>query len=103
MHSTDVLDLSAEPSALQGLTSEQQDRLTRVLDQYLSALADGVPPRAEDAVRGASGPGRAAARLPGPLAGSARIGGRVRQARRARRAAGPGRLLETRRDWATSS
>jgi serine/threonine protein kinase/tetratricopeptide (TPR) repeat protein len=45
MRSTDFPDLSAEPSALRGLTEEQQDRLTRVLDQYLSALADGVPPR----------------------------------------------------------
>ncbi len=43
MHSSDLSDLSAEPSAIRRLTPQQKDRLTDVLDQYLSALENGVP------------------------------------------------------------
>ncbi len=41
-------NLSVEPAALQQLTAEQKERLTDVLDQYLSALERGVPPGAEN-------------------------------------------------------
>ena len=37
-------DLSAEPSILGDLTSDQRERLTRVLDDYLLQLDTGVPP-----------------------------------------------------------
>jgi hypothetical protein len=48
MQPSDFSNLSAEPSAFQGLTAEQKDRLTDILDRYLSALESGVPlPREE--------------------------------------------------------
>src|SRR5690349_2538542 len=37
------LDLSVEPSAIGQLTAEQRERLTDILDRYLSALEQGVP------------------------------------------------------------
>lgn len=43
MQSFDATDLSAEPSAIQRLTPEQKERLTDILDGYLSSLATGVP------------------------------------------------------------
>lgn len=43
MHSFQPCDLSAEPSAIRQLTPEQKDRLTDILDRYLSSLAAGVP------------------------------------------------------------
>jgi len=43
MQSFDSSDLSAEPPAIQRLTPEQKDRLTEILDRYLSSLAGGVP------------------------------------------------------------
>ncbi len=48
MHSTDFSNLSAEPSAIRGLTPEQKERLTEILDRYLSALENGVPPPPEE-------------------------------------------------------
>ena len=41
------LDHSIEPSTIRGLSDEQKARLTEILDQYLSSLADGVPPPRE--------------------------------------------------------
>ncbi|MCY2992747.1 MAG: tetratricopeptide repeat protein [Planctomycetota bacterium] len=48
MHSTDFSNLSAEPSAIRGLTPEQKEHLTEILDRYLSALENGVPPPPEE-------------------------------------------------------
>ncbi|MGA2030743.1 MAG: serine/threonine-protein kinase [Thermoguttaceae bacterium] len=48
MHSCDSPDLSAEPLATERLTSEQKERLTDVLDRYLSALEGGIPPPREE-------------------------------------------------------
>ena len=42
-HSSDAFGLSAEPSIIQGLTREQKDCLTDILDRYFSALENGVP------------------------------------------------------------
>ncbi len=42
----DSLELSIEPGARWHLTPEQRDRLTEVLDGYLSQLEHGLPPRA---------------------------------------------------------
>lgn len=39
VHTSDV-----DPSVIRGLTAEQRQRLTEVLDQYLRALDEGVPP-----------------------------------------------------------
>ncbi len=47
-HSSDVFDLSAEPAAIQGLSREQKDRLTEVLDRYFSGLEKGIPPPREE-------------------------------------------------------
>ena len=48
MDSSDSCGLSGEPSAIQRLTPEQKDRLTEILDRYLSPLESGVPqPREE--------------------------------------------------------
>jgi serine/threonine protein kinase/tetratricopeptide (TPR) repeat protein len=44
----DSLDLSIEPGATWHLTPEQRDRLTEVLDGYLSQLEQGLPPARED-------------------------------------------------------
>jgi eukaryotic-like serine/threonine-protein kinase len=46
--SCDTFNLSAEPSAIRGLTPEQKDRLTEILDRYFSGLEQGVPPARED-------------------------------------------------------
>jgi serine/threonine protein kinase/Tfp pilus assembly protein PilF len=43
MHSADLTDLSIEPSTLSVLTEEQKERLTSILDRYLSELERGVP------------------------------------------------------------
>lgn len=43
MPRSDLSDLSIEPANLRELTLEQKDRLTEVLDRYLSALESGVP------------------------------------------------------------
>ncbi len=43
MHSADLTDLSIEPVTLRLLTDEQKERLTCVLDRYLSELEQGVP------------------------------------------------------------
>jgi serine/threonine protein kinase/Tfp pilus assembly protein PilF len=43
MYATDPSNLSEEPAALQGLTPEQKDRLSMLLDRYLSALESGTP------------------------------------------------------------
>ncbi|MCA9264728.1 MAG: protein kinase [Planctomycetales bacterium] len=40
-------DLSAEPEVLQCLTSEQKERLGRLLDDYLQSLERGLPPDTE--------------------------------------------------------
>lgn len=48
MHSSDFSNLSAEPSAIRGLTPEQKERLTEILDRYLSALENGVPLSADE-------------------------------------------------------
>ena len=40
----DSLDLSVEPAADWHLTPEQKDRLTDLLDGYLSQLERGLPP-----------------------------------------------------------
>jgi eukaryotic-like serine/threonine-protein kinase len=45
---SDAFDLSAEPSAIRGLTCEQQERLTDILDRYFSGLEKGVPPAREE-------------------------------------------------------
>ncbi len=42
------LELSIEPAALWHLTPQQKDRLTDLLDGYLSALEHGLPPPRED-------------------------------------------------------
>ena len=42
-HSSDAFGLSAEPSIIQGLTREEKDCLTDILDRYFSALENGVP------------------------------------------------------------
>ncbi len=48
MDSCDLFDRSDEPSALHRLTPEQKDRLTDILDSYLSTLEKGeLPPREE--------------------------------------------------------
>lgn len=44
MNASDLSNLSVEPAALRQLTAEQKDRLTDILDEYLSALETGVPP-----------------------------------------------------------
>ena len=51
MHSSDLSDLSVEPTIIQRLTPEQKDRLTGILDQYLSALDGDVPPQREELLR----------------------------------------------------
>jgi eukaryotic-like serine/threonine-protein kinase len=43
-----MFDLSAEPSAIEGLTAEQRERLTDILDRYFSALEQGVPPSRDE-------------------------------------------------------
>ena len=43
-------NLSIDPSGLRDLTTEQQQRLVSVLDQYLSALDAGIPPHAESLI-----------------------------------------------------
>ncbi len=48
MYSSDLTDLSIEPAAIRRLTPEQKDRLTDLLDRYLSALENGLPPRREE-------------------------------------------------------
>lgn len=47
MDSTDLSNLSVEPAVLQQLTAEQKERLTDILDEYLSALERGVPAATE--------------------------------------------------------
>ena len=43
-HDLSELDRSVAPSALDALSREQQQRLTEVLDRYLRALENGLPP-----------------------------------------------------------
>ncbi|HUG67968.1 MAG TPA: serine/threonine-protein kinase [Pirellulaceae bacterium] len=43
MHPADLTDLSIEPATLSVLTDEQKNRLTLILDRYLSELERGVP------------------------------------------------------------
>lgn len=47
MESDQQTDISTETSALDGLTPDQQHRLSEILDRYLSALERGVPPHPE--------------------------------------------------------
>jgi len=47
MNSRDSLDLSIEPAVIRLLTPEQKDRLTNLLDRYLSQLEKGLPPPRE--------------------------------------------------------
>jgi serine/threonine protein kinase/Tfp pilus assembly protein PilF len=47
MDSYELADLSAAPSTLQRLSHEQKDRLTDILDRYLSARESGLPPQRE--------------------------------------------------------
>jgi serine/threonine protein kinase/Tfp pilus assembly protein PilF len=47
VYSSDLADLSVEPSTIRRLSPEQKDRLTDILDRYLSALENGVPPDRE--------------------------------------------------------
>ncbi len=47
MESDDRIDISTESSALDGLTPDQQHRLSEILDRYLSALERGLPPHPE--------------------------------------------------------
>lgn len=47
MRSSNLSDISVEPSAIQRLTPEEKDRLTDILDRYLSSLESGVPLRRE--------------------------------------------------------
>lgn len=51
MDDTDLANLSVEPAALRQLTAEQKDRLTDILDEYLSALENGMPPDSERLLR----------------------------------------------------
>lgn len=51
MRSCDCSDLSMDPSDLGRLTAEQRDRLTAILDRYLSALESGAPPDREELFR----------------------------------------------------
>jgi hypothetical protein len=46
--SSDPRDLSAEPSAIQRLTPQEKERLTEILDRYLSSLEAGVPQAREE-------------------------------------------------------
>ena len=48
MHSIPSSDLSAEPSTIRRLSPEQKDRLTEILDRYLSGLESGVPAAREE-------------------------------------------------------
>ena len=48
---SDLSDASIEPLILRGLTERQRQRLTDVLDGYLSALESGIPPAREDLLR----------------------------------------------------
>ncbi|WP_259631723.1 serine/threonine-protein kinase [Stieleria sedimenti] len=43
-----ISDLSVEPAATRHLSKAQKDRMTLLLDRYLSALEQGVPPQLED-------------------------------------------------------
>src|SRR5690349_8880916 len=43
MHSPNSADLSAEPTFIRQLTAEQKERLSLVLDHYLSALERELP------------------------------------------------------------
>ena len=43
MNPSDLADVSIEPSTLRALTDEQKERLTTILDRYLSDLERGVP------------------------------------------------------------
>src|SRR5690349_4465803 len=52
MHSFDAAtDLSAEPTLLRGMTPEQKDRLSDLLDRYLASLESGVPVDPEEMKR----------------------------------------------------
>ena len=51
MHSSDLSDLSVEPSTIGRLTSEQKARLTDILDRYLSALESDLPPEREELLK----------------------------------------------------
>ncbi len=46
--SRDSFDVSAEPSIIGGLTREQKDCLTDILDRYLSGLEKGIPASREE-------------------------------------------------------
>jgi serine/threonine protein kinase len=48
MHSSDPCDLSVEASVIERLTPQEKDRLTEVLDRYLSSLEAGVPQQREE-------------------------------------------------------
>lgn len=47
MHSSDLSNLSVEPSAIRQLTDEQKERLSEILDRYLSAIEQGAPLNSE--------------------------------------------------------
>ena len=46
-----IEDLSIEPAAIRNLTPEQKERLTDVLDGYLSVLERGLPPSREELLK----------------------------------------------------
>ncbi len=48
MHASDLSDASMQSSILGGLTVRQRQRLTEILDEYLSALESGIPASRDD-------------------------------------------------------
>ena len=48
MRTSNLSDISVEPSAIERLTPEEKDRLTDILDRYLSSLESGVPLQREE-------------------------------------------------------
>lgn len=51
MRPSEFSDPSVDPSAIQRLSAEQQDRLAGILDRYLSSLESGAPLSREDLLR----------------------------------------------------
>ena len=47
--------ISGEPSDLDGLTEEQRQRLTDILDGYLRAIEGGLPPSREQIIEQQAG------------------------------------------------